>query len=139
MQRATICLLVLFCSLTAFAQTKPQWTIVKTVAKTNQTASVPETTLLTPKSDGLYRVQAYLSGHAGGGTWTLTLNLTDLSGQTFTLPIVADSDNLWTSVFPIMASPMPGTPVTYEIAANGNGSSYSFAITIERLQKTPNH
>ena len=45
MQRATICLLVLFCSLTAFAQTKPQWTIVKTVAKTNQTASVPDDTV----------------------------------------------------------------------------------------------
>ena len=132
MRTAMMYLLVLF-ALPGFGQKSPQWEVVKAIVLTNQTASTPLTTLLTPQSSVPYRIQAYLSTTAGGGNWTMNVNLIDMSGQTFSFPEFANSNNLWSSSGPFMIRPMPGTPITYSVNNNGSGGTYSFVISIEKL------
>jgi len=61
MHKATICLLLLLGSLAAFGQSQPQRTVVQSIILPDQTAPIAQTTLFTPTSAGLYRLNAYIS------------------------------------------------------------------------------
>jgi hypothetical protein len=136
MRRLGLCSFLLFASLTTFAQTKeqssesvPQWKVVKAISFVNQTQAVPLTALLTPQSDGVYQTEIYISS-ASESDWSLTLSWTDLANDPMTLieGLGAGLPNLQTHwIF----SPLPGTPITYEIS--GGTGSYNYTVVIEKL------
>ena len=58
--------MMVLCSVLAFGQGEPLWTVVKHVLLFNQNQAIPLTTLLTPTEPGIYRLNLYFQG--GGGT-----------------------------------------------------------------------
>lgn len=68
--------LTVLASAAAFGQSAQ---IVAQVKLLNQSSRIPWTTLLTPSTNGLFRVSAYLVGsnNAKSGDWTLNLMWTD--------------------------------------------------------------
>jgi|HubBroStandDraft_5_1064220.scaffolds.fasta_scaffold13696_3 hypothetical protein len=141
MHKATICLLMLLCSIAVSAQKQPQWKVVQAIAVTNQTAPIQETTLFTPIYGGVYRLSVYMSGGAGkpGASWDLSVAWYDLTGASsdFGELQVSTGGANWTQHAPSMLSIMPGTPLLYSVQPDGNtsGSYYNLAITLEKLEQ----
>jgi hypothetical protein len=139
-RKTTICLLVLLCSVAALGQKQPQWKVVQSLALTNETAPIPQTTLFRPNRSGVFRLSVYMSGEGGtpGGDWDLSLGWTDLTGASSDfgeLQVFTGGAN-WTQHSPSMLSMQPNTPLLYEVDAVGNtsGSDYNLVITIEQLE-----
>jgi hypothetical protein len=139
MRRSVFCSFLLFVCLTAFAQQKakvnesvPQWKVVKVISLVDQTEAVPLTTLLTPKSNGVYQTELYISS-ASENDWSLTLSWVDLGNDPMSLTEDisgfaggSNEQNHW--VF----SPLPGTPITYQISGSGS-TPYNYTVVIEKL------
>jgi hypothetical protein len=141
MRKAAIFFLVLLCSAISYGQ-EPQWTVVKHVFLTQQTANIFHTTLLTPTEPSLYRISAYLSGGVGGSprtnaVWTATLAGSDITGAAFKpAPLqVPCNQTVWLSAPSIIISLEPQVPLTYQVIDGGGGLTcqYNLAITVEQL------
>lgn len=141
MRNATLCFLLLLCSVLAFGQ-EPQWTVVKHVVLMRQDLNIFQTTLLTPTEPALYRISLYLSGGVGSGprtnaVWTATLAGTDITGARFEptpLQILCNQAS-WLSAPSITISLLPQVPLTYQVINGGGGLTcqYNLAITVEQL------
>jgi hypothetical protein len=123
--------------------------VVAQLSLTGQSAPIPERTLLTPRSNGLYRVSAYLTSvfevGVDSGVYIL-VNWTDDSGVG-QCPDFVDWPCL--AVDPTMNSDQPGTPamaqrvfmvravagkpITYSVVA-GPSVVYGLFMTVEQLQ-----
>jgi hypothetical protein len=124
--------------------------IVKQLALTHQTASIPATILLTPRADGLYRVSTYITstfGNGSAGEADLYMFWTDDSGAGQCLDYTAASIpcvTVWAGMFtdtPTFGSAsnqftiraLAGTPITYNVVY-GPPAVYELFITVEQLQ-----
>src|ERR1035438_8751461 len=118
MSNATICFLLMLCSVVAFGQ-QPQWTVVQQVVLFHQNQAIPKTTLLTPNGQGIYRLNLYLSGGSfgeGNGQIAYSLNGFDITGaQIFSAGGIDCGSKEWLSMPPIMVSLAPQAPLTYQI------------------------
>jgi len=119
--------------------------IVAHAKLTNQTATIPATTILTPKTTGLYRLSIYqtltTANPASQSCWEIILNWTDDAGaeeaevncdfgsQTPPQAYVYSPQVL---TFEVTA----GSPLTYSVAQFGgsDGTAYSLYYTLERLE-----
>jgi len=139
MSKATLCFVMILCSVIAFAQQQPQWTVIQHVALSQQSQPIPQTTLFTPTSPGIYRLTVYFSGGTGTGTgiWVESLNGTDITG----LPL-GGSGNLaifcreanWQWTPPVVISLKPQVPLTYQVSdISASGCQYNLVITVEEL------
>lgn len=145
MRNATICLLLILCSMAAFGQNQPQWKVVNAVALTNQTAPIAQKTLFTPTAPGLYRLDAYLSatnlpGQQNDPSWSFLLIYVDLmTGQGEGAGMIVQANGVSTSyIGSYVFSIQPGTPVSYLVSASDPppaNSEYSLAFTIEQLER----
>jgi hypothetical protein len=112
----------------------------------SQTAEIPQTTIFTPGTTGLYRLSAYMVETAPGPTpniyWNFNLFWTDDGGSeenpgNMLLAAVGGFGTpTWTpgsvSVFQAHA----GQPVSYSVTLSGgtSGGTYSVYYTLERLE-----
>jgi hypothetical protein len=139
MRSATICFLLLLCSVLAFGQ-QPQWAVVANVVLFSQVQAIPQTTIFTPTEPGIYRLTLYFSG--GGGregyreeVFEADLNGVDISGEAISYsPQVRCGTPIINSVSPIV-SLKPQQPLTYDVTAfvYNAACQYNLAITVERL------
>jgi hypothetical protein len=119
--------------------------IVAHAKLTSQTATIPTTTILTPKTTGLYRLSIYQTLTTANPTsqscWEVILNWTDDAGleegQTdcdfgSQTPPEAYVYSPQVFTFEITA----GSPLTYSVAQFGgsDGTAYSLYYTLERLE-----
>jgi len=128
MRKATMCLLMLLCSLPAFGQNQRQWKVVRHRAVAGLTVKIPLTTLFTPTKPGFYRLCAYISSTGGIKTWQLDWQWTDIAGTLLEGSIVGGNP----SQVVFLLVPKGGTPVVY--STEGQGGSYNIVYTIEQLQ-----
>ena len=117
-----------------------QWQIIKSVNLTQQSQSIPLTTLLTPSAPGSYRIGFYFSESGGQSPtapnyYEATLTGQDITGQ----PDVIDTPlsckaPIWESAQQII-SLKAGVPLTYAVNASGSPSqcTYNLTITVEQL------
>ena len=119
MRKATICFLLVLCSVIAFGQEEPQWKVIKHLVLLNQNQFVRSENLLTPTEPALYRLSFYFSGNGKGtGLYVGSLNGTDISG----MPVNTGSDILckqigWNSTT-TTAILKPQVPLSYTIFVN---------------------
>jgi hypothetical protein len=135
--RKTAIVALVMCSLFAFGQKQPQWRVVQSVILTHQTAAIPQTTVFTPRDEGLYRLNAYISARElGNGTeWVFGFLWTDLVGQnpmTASISAVRGGAGTITLIF----SARRNTPVSFQVQDEGTppNSHYTLAFTIEQLK-----
>lgn len=119
--------------------------VVAQVALKGQTGPIAQTTLLTPQTDGLYRISAYVAttvpsppGTSNGG-WGVILGWTDDAGaEQYTLP-----EAYCVGVPPgasgggdRVVEDNAGMPLTFAVALDGfeTGSTYELFLTVEQLQ-----
>jgi hypothetical protein len=121
-------------------------TIVAQVALTDQTASIPTTTLITPKHSGLYRLSAYAvpTTTVGESEVLFFFVYADNAGsETLSFPVLANSqtgcigqpgaspDCSFVSVIRDNA----GVPLTFSATVpQGSDVTYDLFITVEQLQ-----
>jgi hypothetical protein len=116
-------------------------TIVAQVALTGQTASIPKTTLLTPKRNGLYRISLYAVPTATVGESAVDFQFMygDDAGQEFiTFSILANSVIGCVGngcSFTSIARDNAGVPLTFYAAVPSDSQiTYDLFITVEQLQ-----
>jgi hypothetical protein len=131
MRRTTTCLLLLLCSLAAFGQSKAQWTVIRHMALTGQSAPIPKTTIFVPAEPGFYRLSAYISESSNKG-WFLRFNWIDLSGADQTLDVNPTGESV-AQIGSYVFVPVTGVPVSYLV--EGSASEYNIAFTIEKLKE----
>lgn len=108
--------------------------IVAQVALTNQTQPIPLTTIFTPKSDGLFRISAYMNSPTSCGCeWVLAFFWTDETQRQTSGSIGESGGNSFASPV-IVVRDLAGQPVSAYVNASPGGSSYDLHITVERLQ-----
>ena len=139
MRKATICFLMLLCSVLAFGQDEPQWKVVKHVIFTQQTQRIGGT-LLIPTEPGLYRLNLYFSESGGGGPdsyYEAQLHATDVTGTSVDfaqLLYCSSAGAIWMP--PIMVYLKPQKPLTYNVSVSPSPTAscqYNLAITVEQL------
>jgi hypothetical protein len=128
-------------------QTSP--VIVARGALRNQTATIPTTTVFTPKDDGLYQLTVYAditqSNPASQSYWNFTPAWADDTGvQTDNGvlwgngasygPFYSSNSYLGGTMIPFEAK--AGMPITYTVTQTGppDGSVYALYYTLERLE-----
>lgn len=133
----TICIST--CGL-AVSQT-PQWTVVQDVILTQQKDNLPEVTIFTPTTPGLYRLSEYLSvsGPPNSNAWDVVVKWQDVTGLHQSEQIGIGAGDSGKGVIQLGArifAPKPGVPVTYYTFHGGDppGSVYNFGIIIEQLR-----
>lgn len=139
MREATICFVMMLCSVVAFGQQQPQWKVVQSVALFNQTNPIPPTTLLTPTEPGAYRVSLYFSGVPKTAAYSnpvvqiLGSDITGASIPNWLLQLSCNVPN-WLSIPATTISLKPQVPLIYELDT-GNSSSclYNLIISVEQL------
>lgn len=148
----TLLLLLLAISNTKFAGASPPARhspeIVASVELTGQTTAIPSTTLFTPKTDGLYRISAYmtLTAVGTGNPWNLVLTWTDDAGVETNLSVISlFSDSVpphaWGGVPAVPPTNPPfivranaGQPVSFSTTnINATNGTYELFLTVERL------
>jgi hypothetical protein len=138
MRTAMICFVVMLCTVVAFGQGQPQWTVIQHVNLSQQSQPIPLTTLLTPTEPGIYRLTVYFSGGTGTGVgyWTEFLTGTDITGA----PLGANLNVLcreinWQWTPPMTISLKPQVPLTYSVVSPNGAPTcrYNLAITVEQL------
>lgn len=122
--------------------------IVAHAKLTNQTAPIPTTTILTPKTTGLYRMSIYQTLTTANATsqscWEVIVNWSDDAGvEEGQTNCVFGSQTppqaYLNQVFPgqvFTFEVTAGSPVTYSVAQFGgsDGTAYSLYYTLERLE-----
>lgn len=112
--------------------------IVAQVALSDQTGAIPVSTLVTPRSSGLFRVSGSVIGLAGCNSTApaeVALIWTDdrgaEQGQLFNPGVLESSAYGLSSVVRVIA----GTPLSYEIPSGDvNCTPYDLFLTVEQLQ-----
>jgi len=152
----SVCLTVLLISALSAAQSRSSspFTSPAIVAKaklTNQTATIPTTTIFTPNEDGLYRLSIYATiskaDNNSQAQWLVNVNYTDDSEQSQSLGGLLYGLNNQLGMFEfydffLEAGPTvtfeakAGTPITYSVTESGppDNSAYSLYYTLERLE-----
>ena len=137
MKKVAICLLLL-CATVAVAQ---QWQSVANVVVFQQNQAIPQTTLLTPTTPGLYRVTVYFSTNAMGGNspgyFNESVTMQDISGQldNFNIPVACTGNPRFEyTTIPIGLA--PNVPVTFALSASGTPGPcvYSMSIIVEQFK-----
>ena len=131
MRKLTMTLTMLLCCCAAYGQSVPQWVVVHSLFLTRQTAPVPQTTVFTATTAGVYRVTAYWSETGKEANQTFTLSWTDIIGEVQQLNLGGVGES---RVAPFMIVPKVGTAVTY--VGFGTSGVYNVAYTIEQLQSS---
>ena len=147
--RKSVCLVVVLLTLVAIGNA--QGTVIKKGKLKNQTAPIPETVIVTPTTDGLFRLSLYASvttiDISSKAYWYVNVFWTDDFGSQ------AAANILWglpqwggqfinpaggatiggvESVFEAKA----GTPISYSVTqtSGSDSSAYSLYYTLERLE-----
>ncbi len=109
--------------------------IVAQVALTNQTQPIPLTTIFTPKSNGLFRISAYMnSPTACSCLWVLVFYWTDNAGLQVSDSFGEYGGNSFANPNFVVRG-LAGQPLSALVNNDeGLGSSYDLNITVERLQ-----
>jgi hypothetical protein len=118
--------------------------VIARVNLTNQTATIPTTTIFTPQQTGLYRASAYMNmtTPVSGGLWAVLLNWNDDVGAESTFLAQLDtgasppqdygSSGTGVPDCTVIFRGLAGTPVTYQVYGTPAGT-YSLFIVVERL------
>jgi hypothetical protein len=130
--------------------TLPSPVIVARVALLGQTATIPTTTLFTPKVSGLFRISAYLAmttQGTTGGVWTFQVGWTDEAGAEAPteVPLYVTDNQRPPNAFAwgqnisgeqtVILRAIANTPVTYTVFGDASaGGAYEVFITAERLE-----
>jgi hypothetical protein len=113
--------------------------VVAKIDVLNQTGQISPTTLLTPRTSGMFRVSVYETMVAAGDGNSVQINWTDEAG-------VQSANVGGTNFFTYcvsQAGPPPcgttlyavgGTPIIYSTSADSNGGTYDLHIVVERLE-----
>src|SRR5215831_12752696 len=141
MRKSLFCLWVI--SISWIGAMPQSATIVAQVSLTNQTSSIPRTTLVTPSADALYRVTAYFNtvkGDALGTRWCLFFYWGDDEGQRsigpFGVDALGDTGPTVASTT-VPAQVQAGRPLRYQTGPCPGGTKndpYNLYITVEQLQ-----
>jgi hypothetical protein len=118
--------------------------IVKQIVLTNQTAYIPPTVLVTPTSDALYRITAYLEvlskvGPLRGDFYYLNIGWTDASPAGGAKKTIAVSDYTapLRNQMAVIASDIVGKPLMYSVTDGFSmppQAPFNVYITVEQLQ-----
>jgi len=143
MRLTLIFLLMLISALSASGQTQSA-VIVAQVTLTNQTAYIPPTRLVMPKSNALYRISAYIEALGQNQTqcdeYLLNLGWTDATPQGSKQVIFAKTYNCSSPEYDqrvMIVSDLSGKPLGYSVTdTNGVAPTEPFNvyITVEQLQ-----
>lgn len=147
MRKATLCFLLMLCSVIAFGQ-QPQWTTVASVALFSQNQNVPKTTIFTPTEPSVYRLNVYFSGGTHGaatnGAFEVSVSGFDITGlplsdyngwgELGTLNVHCNALH-WGFLPPITVSLEPNVPLVYQVLSqiSSLNCDYNLAITVEQL------
>ncbi len=141
MRKATLCFLLLLCSVIAFGQ-EPQWIVVKHVFLTQQNSLIPFTELVTPTEPGAYRITVYFSGgdKTGTGSFELSVHGFDITGQLLNINTMTVNCNTETfsSMPPVTAILRPEVSLSFEVLPFKNiaaSCQYNLVITVEQLMQ----
>ena len=138
MRKATLCLVVLLCSLAAYGQKQPQWRVVKSVSLFDQSEPIPNTILFTPSTFGVYRLSGYMAGTnlQSGTALEFFMSWTDASGSPESSSMVVQNQIPSETINPTVFTVHPGTPVVYDVEAAPPpvGYTYILVLTVEKLQ-----
>jgi len=108
--------------------------IVAQVALTNQTQPIPLTTIFTPKSDGLFRISAYMNSPTSCSClWVLVFYWTD-DAQRQVSASFGESGGSGFANPNFVVRGLAGQPLSALVNDDEGGSSYDLNITVERLQ-----
>src|ERR1051326_8250694 len=143
MRRAAIVLIaVMMCASYGFGQNSgvPQWKVVKEIHLSDQTTSIPFTTILTPAVEGLYRISLYDSASTEVQQqtfWTIIVDWTDKTGQdgNFGNQLYVVPGGLWNQ-YSSICQPKVGTAVTFYVLPSDpppQDATYDVAVVIEQL------
>jgi hypothetical protein len=132
MQRIVAVLLFLLCW-NAFGQTSANTSYPVTVARvslTNQTATIPPTTIVTSRQARLYRVSYYIDCGGQNLDWMILLHWLDVNGdEVFSSAPCNSPTNPSFGVVTVRSK--AGTPLSYE--TTGVAGHYDLFFTVERL------
>jgi hypothetical protein len=136
--RLLVLSLIVLASAAAFAQSP---VIVAQVSLLNQQNTIPTTTLVTPATNGVYRVSAYLIGskYDNQNEWNVGLLWKDEIGQEKTIQnwLIAPNNQipLYSQAMQILRA-TAGNPITYHVGVLGTprGVTYNLFITVEQLE-----
>jgi hypothetical protein len=129
---------------TSYVAISPFPTVVAQVALAGQTAPIPPTTILTPQTNGSYRVSAYIvttTPATNGDPIYLNLTYTDDSGGKTLTILYLNSGTFFPNneaevVFAVRAN--AGIPLAYSISCDpycsGFDATYELFLTVEQLQ-----
>jgi hypothetical protein len=114
----------------------------------NQTATIPTTTIYTPKQTGLFSLSVYgtivAADSSSQSEWQYNLQWTDDSGTVNSATPLYGTDNTagsfsnfiwkWGDAMPIEVK--AGTPITFTVSQSGpaDKSAYSLYYVLERLE-----
>ncbi len=138
MCRLTICSLVILWTCSAFAQSP---VIVANVSLLNQISTIFPTTLVTPSSDALYRITAYMEmtkTNTSNWSWCANFFFNDgLRKRGVGVEVETNSDNdVSSGVF--VAADKAGVPLTYSVTdcsgTKRGKEPFNLFFTIEQLQ-----
>jgi hypothetical protein len=137
MRNGSICLIVILAfGLTAAGQAPTKkWKVVQVVQLTEQTATIPATTIFTPTTVQLYRLSVYLDcgGHGvdSGEYWEFQVGWTSNGGG---LSGSCGAGGASGQTVPFIGK--VGTPVFYEIEAGPRTATfpYTLELAIEQLE-----
>jgi hypothetical protein len=119
---------------------------------TNETSTIPITTIFTPAQTGLYRLSIYATisraDPGSGSDWIVNASYTDDSDQAQSLGGLLNAFNAYPGEFSIQnftegtggptvtLEAEAGTPITYSVTENGppDNSTCSLYYTLERLE-----
>jgi hypothetical protein len=110
--------------------------VVAQVALTGQTQPIPQTTLLTPQTNGLYRVSVYMASSSSSGSWPLlVLYWTDDVGpqQCGNECSLLSNFNVGTT---FIVRAIAGSSISYSVGPITQGQTletYNLFITVEQL------
>ena len=126
-------------------------TIVATLALPHQIATIPTTTMFTPKTSGLYRISVYMTQVVSTSStetlWRFNLNWTDSAGAETSLtdPALMSLNSTAIPPFAWANTGLPGAvavieavkgqPVTYSVTQDNfqAGGEYFLAFVVEQL------
>jgi hypothetical protein len=141
MKRCLVLLVfVIGMNVSGFAQCSAFPCVVATVTLTDQSKKIPVTSIYTPPTSGVFRVNAYMSattGNNGGEYWQLTLQWADEIGsqQGYTAAFTG-SNNAATAAF--VVRDLGGSSISYATTFNHQGGTeplkYNVFIVIEQLE-----
>jgi hypothetical protein len=142
MKRLLLLIVVSTFSMGAFAQCAAFPCVVAATSLTNQTQAIPPTTLLTPTTEGTFRINVYLTtgdGTNGGLHWDVFLRWVDgIRARNTDLSALTDQTNVPFGT--IVVHNVAGQPLEYRTAVGagtpheGASRRYDLFLVVEQLQ-----